>query len=114
MGYRENFALIDFSREIPAPRKVEHPPVKRSDLPFPMVVSDHMAPVQSHADGKMYESKSAMRAAYRALGVTEIGNDPARLRPRVKPKPDRKKIKAAIERAAARVERGERILYPGK
>lgn len=114
MAYRDNFALIDFSKEIPAPVKLEIEQPKRSDLPFPMIVSDSMAPVQSMADGLIYDSKSAIRASYRAHGVTEVGNDPARFKPRVKPKIDRKEIKATVERAAARVERGERNLFPGK
>ncbi|UPK02389.1 hypothetical protein [Bradyrhizobium sp. 170] len=39
-----------------------------------------MDPVQSQLDGRMYDSKSALRATYRATGVTEVGNDPVRLR----------------------------------
>jgi hypothetical protein len=114
MGYRENFAAIDFSKEIPAPRRILRESPKRSDLPFPMVVSDTMDPVQSQVDGKVYDSKSAIRASYRAHDVTEVGNDAARFRTKVKPKVERSKIKATVERAKARVERGERILYPGK
>lgn len=114
MGYRDNFALIDFSREIPAPRKAARPPSKRSDLAFPMVVSDTMDAVQSQVDGKMYDSKSAIRASYRAHDVTEVGNDPARFKPRVKAKIDRREIRNTIDRAKARVERGERNLFPGK
>lgn len=114
MGYRENFAAIDFSKEIPAPVRIPHEQAKRSDLPFPTVISDTMPAVQSQADGLMYDSKSAIRASYRVHGVTEVGNDPARFRPRVKPKISRAEIKATVERAAARVERGERLLFPGK
>lgn len=114
MGYRENFAAIDFSKEIPTPVRIAPGHPKRSDLPFPMVVSDAMPPVQSYADGLMYDSKAAIRASYRRHGVTEVGNDPARFKPRVKAKIDRKQIKATVERAKARVERGERLLYPGK
>jgi hypothetical protein len=114
MGYRENFAAIDFSKEIPAPRRILAGQPKRSDLPCPMVVSDAMPAVQSQVDGLMYDSKSAIRASYRAHDVIEVGNDPARLRPKVKPKIDRRQIKATVDRAKARVERGERNLYPGK
>jgi hypothetical protein len=114
MGYRENFANIDFSKEIPAPRRILHGPAKRSDLAFPMVISDTMDPVESQVDGKVYDSKSAIRASYRANDVTEVGNDPARFRRKVKPKIDRKQIKATIDRAKVRVERGERNLFPGK
>jgi hypothetical protein len=42
--------------------------------------------------------------------VTEVGNDPARLRkPKRKPKPDRKAIRDTIEKAEARFRRGERV-----
>lgn len=39
------------------------------------VISDAMAPVRSMATGKMHDSKSSLRAEYRARGVYEIGND---------------------------------------
>lgn len=48
---------------------------KRSSLGAPHVVSDHMPAVQSMVDGKMYDSKSRLRAGYRAAGVVEVGND---------------------------------------
>jgi len=73
------------------------------------VVSDAMPPVQSMLDGKMYDSKSAIRATYKASGATEVGNDPARFKPRPKPKVDRKAIKDSVERAEARFNRGERV-----
>lgn len=113
MSYRDNFKLIDFSREIPAPVKARLEP-KRSHLPCPRLASDAMEPVQSMHDGKFYDSKSALRATYRAAGLTEVGNDPARLRkPKRKPIDD-KPIADVVEKAAARVERGERNLFPGK
>lgn len=115
MGYRDNFAAIDFSREIPAPVRQNVPgQPKRSDLPCPTVLSDIMEPVQSQVTGKMHESKSGIRAEYRAHDVIEVGNDPARFRQKVRPKIDRREIKATVERAKARVDRGERNLYPGK
>lgn len=78
---------------------------KRSILGAPMIASDEMAPTQSMADGKVYTSKAALRATYLPSGnpegarYTEVGNDPAMFRPRPKPKPDRKAIKAAVGRA---------------
>lgn len=85
------------------------PPQGASDaLPVPSFISDTMEPVQSMLDGKYYSSKSALRATYKAAGVVEVGNDPARLRPRKKPKPDRKAIRTSIEKATARFNRGER------
>lgn len=111
--YSANFALIDFSKEIVLPPK-RVPAPKRSDLPCPRLASDVMEPLQSQLDGKMYDSKSALRRTYRAAGVTEVGNDPARLR-KFKRKPiDEKAVSDVVEKAAARVERGERNLFPGK
>jgi hypothetical protein len=110
-AFARNFAAIDFSKEIPAPPKRRHE-FKRSDLPAPMVITDIIEPVQSQETGKFYDSKSALRAEYRAYGNIEIGNDK-----REKRKPartSRKDIKKVVEKAAARVERGERNLFPGK
>lgn len=45
-----------------------------SDLPAPRFFSDSIE-VRSMADGKMYTSKSRLRADYKARGVQEIGNE---------------------------------------
>jgi hypothetical protein len=74
---------------------------KRSSHASPVVIGDSMTPVQSMLDGKFYDSKTALRATYKAAGVTEVGNDPA-IRRR-KPKPDREAIKDTVGRAFARV-----------
>jgi hypothetical protein len=114
VSYCDNFALIDFSKEIVVERRPPMPQPKRSDLPAPRIASDIMPPVQSQVDGQIYESKSGIRRSYKVHGVEEIGNDPARLKPFVRPKNDRRKIKETVEKAVARVERGERYLFPGK
>lgn len=67
------------------------------------VISDTMGPLQGQHDGKIYDSKAKLRASYRAHGLIEVGNDPARLRPYKPPAVDRKKIRAAIERAKSQV-----------
>lgn len=108
MSYRENYKLIDFSKEIVIPEKPRLEP-KRSHLPCPRIASDHMEPVQSQLDGKMYESKSALRATYRAAGVIEVGNDPARLRPRKRKPIDDKAIADTVDKAVAKFNRGERV-----
>jgi len=111
MSYAANFALIDFSKEIPAPPRQRLEP-KRSSLPAPMLITDIMEPVQSQETGIYYDSKSALRREYRSYGNIEIGND---RRDKRKPaRTDRRQIKKAVEKAAARVERGERNLFPGK
>jgi hypothetical protein len=65
--------------------------------------------VQSMVDGKIYTSKSAMRRHYKETGHIEIGNDAARHKPFVRPKPDRKAIKDTVAQAEARFNRGERV-----
>ena len=113
--YSRNYALIDFSREIPAPaRQIEIPPPKRSSLPCPRLASDVMDPVQSQVDGRMYDSKSAIRAHYKQAGVIEVGNDPARHKPFQKPRVTRQDVKRSVEKAHARFNRGERNIFKGR
>jgi hypothetical protein len=81
---------------------------KRSGLACPMVISDTMDAVQHPCTGKFMTSKSAFRAETKAHGCIEVGNDPARLRPRQRPKADRKAIRDSIAKARARYSRGER------
>ena len=90
-------------------RKADKHEQKRSHLACPMIATDTMEPVQSMLDGKMYDSKSKLRSTYRAAGMVEVGNDPARLRTRKRPKPDRAAIKTTVEKAKARFDRGERV-----
>lgn len=90
-------------------RKVETHEPKRSALACPMLNLDTMAPVQSQATGKVYESKAALRLEYKQLGMVEIGNDPARTRPKKREKTPDHVISTAIDKAAARYARGERV-----
>ena len=69
----------------------------QGELACPMIILDTMKPTQSMLDGKYYDSKSNLRRTYRQGGVEEVGNDPAytdpeRVRPKQRPKPDRKAI----------------------
>jgi hypothetical protein len=98
-AYRENFKLIDWSGFKPS-QAPPQPVRKRSRLAGPMVISDTMEPVQSMLDGRMYTSKSKLRATYRAAGVTEVGNDVS-LKPPPPPRSrhDRKAVRAAVGRA---------------
>jgi hypothetical protein len=91
-------------RLIPAAEfHVKHASRARSALPTPMLIPDHMDPVQSMLDGKLYDSKAALRATYRAAGVEEVGNDSSVMAPKPykKPRPDRKEIRAAVRKAAS-------------
>lgn len=111
--FAENFAQIDFSREIVLPEpKAERPPPKRSNLAAPRLASDHMEPVQCQATGIWHDSKSALRRGYKEAGVTEKGND--RRAPWKMPRSSRAEIRDTVRKAQARVERGERNLFKGK
>jgi hypothetical protein len=82
---------------VPAEEYVRPTP-NRSTLPMPHVMTDTMPPVQSMASGRMYDSKSAIRAEYKRLGMTEVGNDVPMTPPAPK-RPRREDIKAAVGRA---------------
>lgn len=66
--------------------------------------SDDQPAMLSYADGKMYTSKAAMRESYKAsnnpqgVNYIEVGHE-TRAKPQIKPKPDRKAIKEAVQRA---------------
>lgn len=76
----------------------KEPVVARSHLPAPQIIGDSMAPVQSMLDGKMYDSKSRLRATYKAAGVVEVGND-VPMTPKKPERPKRSEIKAAVAKA---------------
>ncbi|QIG75004.1 hypothetical protein EVC14_006 [Rhizobium phage RHph_I3_18] len=88
-------------------------PAARSDtFPVPNFISDHMEPLEHPLTGKFYTSKREFSAITRERGYEEVGNDPARLRPRPKPKADRKAIKDSVQKAMARFNNGERVNLP--
>lgn len=72
----------------------------RSSLAFPMIVSDYMLEAE-HVDGKFYTSKRAFRQVTRERGYIEVGTE--KLPAATPPKPDRKAIRASLERAKARL-----------
>ncbi len=93
------FAWFDLGDGRSVFRRVDISPApKRSRLATPHVVSDTM-PATQHVNGKFYESKSVFRAITKAEGCIEVGNDPARLRPKAPPKPDSRANREAIQRA---------------
>ena len=75
----------------------------------PGVISDTMDATRHMADGKLYTSKSAFRAATKAAGCVEVGNEtPTLLKPR-KPIPlDRGARREAIQRAVYELKNGRR------
>lgn len=88
------------------------PEPARSDLPMPHVISDIMDPVEQ-VDGKFYTSKAAFRAVGRAHGLTEVGNDPARLRKKTSRSTDdpttKRARKNAIGTAISQYKAGRRV-----
>lgn len=75
-------------------------PDNRSGLACPVVIGDCIE-LKSMVDGKMYDSKSALRRSYRERGYVEVGNEEQRAPP--KPKPDRKAIRESAAKALNRV-----------
>lgn len=84
-------------------RTIPEPCEARSNFPVPYMKFDRIEPVQSQADGKIYDSLSALRATYREDGnpqhirYEEVGNEDLTKVPM--PKRDDKKALEAIERA---------------
>jgi hypothetical protein len=86
------------------------PAPARSDLPMPNIISDTMDPVEQ-VDGKFYTSKRAFRAVGRALGLTEVGNDPARFKKKTRASTSREnkaQRRRTLERALAQYRSGRR------
>lgn len=85
-------------------------PSAQSDaIPVPNFISDTCEPMQHPLDQRFYSSKSTFERITRECGYETVGNDPARLRPRPKPKADRKAIKESVQKAVARYKAGERV-----
>jgi hypothetical protein len=87
-------------------------PPKRGDLPLPYVISDNMEPTEQ-VDGKFYTSKRQFRAVGRSLGLTEVGTEKPKPKPRateLKETKIRRKqsIKIAMEKYAAGHRPGQR------
>lgn len=88
------------------------PPQARSTtIPVPMFISDTMDAVEHPCNGQHYSSKSQFRRVTRESGCVEVGNDTARFHKPEKPQVDRASVKASLEKATARVSRGERISH---
>lgn len=78
-------------------------------LSIPYFISDTTDPIQHPLDQKFYTSKSTFERITKEGGYETVGNDPARLRPPVKPKADPVAIKQSVEKAMARFNAGERV-----
>jgi len=88
---------------------------RSDDLPVPNVITDSIEPVQSMADGRYYSSKAALRATYKPSGnpqgesYIEVGNEATKPYTPPQPKIETAGIDAALHKAVARYERGERV-----
>jgi hypothetical protein len=87
----------------------EAPKAASDTLPIPYFISDTMEPTLHPLDQKHYTSKSTFEKITRDGGYETVGNDPARLRPRPKPKADKQAIKDSVQKAMARYRNGERV-----
>jgi ERCC4-type nuclease len=69
-----------------------------------MLITDTMDAVRSQLDGRLYDSKSALRKRYKQAGVVEVGNDSSITNPRPfkRPKVDRKAVNDSVDKAFAR------------
>mgnify|MGYP001596770050 FL=1 len=84
------------------------PEPKKSDLPLPNVISDTM-PATEQVNGKFYESKSAFRRVGRSLGLTEVGNEKPKPRPRYAETRETKvERRRTLERVVAEYRQGRR------
>lgn len=100
-AYRDNYRLIDFSKDLSV-RRAAKPAPKRSALGFPMVISDTMEPTE-HVDGRFYTSKQAFRAVTKREGLIEIGTEklPKPVRQRGSRAERMQAIKTAAEKLSA-------------
>ncbi len=97
-AYRENYKLIDWSKELGTERK-ERIVLPRSSLPAPMVIGDAIE-VKSMADEEFYTSKAKLRRSYRELGYIEIGNEVQK--PLTRKRASKSDISDSVEKAFAR------------
>lgn len=82
--------------------------VSRETFPrlTPYLISDHMEPLRHMATGQLFDSKSAFRAATRAAGCVELGNDAT---PPPKPFMPVANLREDIAESIRKVEQGHRV-----
>lgn len=90
----------------------EAPKAASDTLAIPYFISDTMEPTLHPLDQRHYTSKSTFEKITRDAGFVTVGDDPARLRPKPKPKADRAGIKDSVQKAVARFRNGERVATP--
>jgi len=75
---------------------------KRSDLPMPSIRSDGMDPIMNHANGLMYDSRSAYERGVKDAGCVIVGDD--KLTPSPRPVLSDRELKQDIKTAIDQVE----------
>ena len=109
-AYKANYLKIDW-RPLPPVDKPIRQRGARSGLPCPMVIRDSMDDIQSMADGRIYDSKSALRRSYTAEGnpqgrdYQEIGG--TEIEPAGRASVDKKAVRDAVDKAMHDVETGQ-------
>lgn len=109
-AYKANYLKIDW-RPLPPVDKPIRQRGARSGLPCPMVIRDSMDDIQSMADGRIYDSKSALRRSYTADGnpqgrdYQEIGG--TEIEPAGRASVDKKALRDAVDKAMHDVETGQ-------
>lgn len=109
-GSKELMATVELEEFEPNRWRVKRsqPQPKRSDLPLPNVISDHMEPTEQ-VDGRFYTSKRQFRAVGRALGLTEVGNEKFKPHVRSSDAPGAKtKRREALKETIERYQAGQR------
>lgn len=109
-AYKANYLKIDWRPLPPVEKPIRHRGAL-ADFPCPMVIRDNIDGLQSMADGRVYDSKSALRRSYTSDGnpqgrdYQEIGG--AEIEPAGRAKVDKKGIRDALDRAMHDVETGQ-------
>ena len=109
-AYKANYLKIDW-RPLPPVDKPIRQRGARSGFPCPMVIRDSMDDIQSMADGRIYDSKSALRRSYTADGnpqgrdYQEIGG--TEIEPAGRASVDKNALRDAVDKAMHDVETGQ-------
>ena len=77
----------------------------RSGLPMPAIRSDGMDPIMNHANGLIYDSRSAYERGVKEAGCEIVGNEKVTPRPRavLSDRELKQDIKTAIDQVEARL-----------
>jgi hypothetical protein len=74
----------------------------RSDLPMPYVRADGMDPIMNHANGLIYDSRSAYERGVRDAGCEIVGGE--KIEPKARPVLSDRELKQDIKTAMDQVE----------